>query len=77
MLTCMDGTDRPVLLCLVAYDALPYALMVRRKPVPLDEAVEWQRAGWHVLVDPETEEALVRYEQAQRAMRKPTWFGRG
>lgn len=67
--------DRPGIRALVAYDALPYALIVREEVVTLEEAAEYALVGFNVLVDPQDEEDLVRWEQIQRAMRpKRKWF---
>lgn len=46
--------------------------------MPLEDAVDYQRYGFWVLVDPATESELVRWEQLERSKqgRKGPWFYR-
>ena len=62
----MDPTERPVIYALIALDALPDMLIVRKSLVTLEQAVEAKRLGWAVLIDPESEHALATWEREHR-----------
>lgn len=59
-------TDRPVIRALIAWEALPDILVVRKSLVTLEQAVEAKRLGWAVLIDPESEQALATWEREHR-----------
>lgn len=44
--------------------------------VSLEEAADFARFGWEVIVDPFDEEMLARWEQIQRSMNRPRFFRR-
>lgn len=59
--------DRPVLHALVGEYVDPFGLIGDGQYVTLSEAVEYQRLGFWVLVDPQDEAELTRWEQGERA----------
>ena len=64
----MDAPIRPAIRCLVTFWSDPFGLVGRSFIVPLEEAVDYQRLGFFVLVDPQDQEDLVRWEQQQRSL---------
>ena len=42
--------------------------------MPLEDAVDFARFGFCVLVDPQDQEDLTRWEQVQRAASPRKWF---
>lgn len=75
----MDADQQPVVRALIGYLSPPWGLMTVPRMVTLEEAVDFARVGFAVLVDPQDLEDLTRWEQKQRALvTKPTrkWFER-
>ena len=67
--------DKPILHALVAYFSPAFGLVSDPRVMPLEEAVDFQRAGFVVLVDPGDESDLVRWEQIQRSLQpKRRWL---
>jgi len=60
-------SDKPILHALVAYFSPAFGLCSDPRIMPLEEALDFLRAGFVVLVDPGDEEDLVRWEQIQRS----------
>jgi hypothetical protein len=53
---------------LVGYFSPVFGLCNTPRMMPLEEAVEYQRLGFVVFVDPQDEAELVRWEQIQRSL---------
>ena len=71
--------DRPVLHALVAFVSPAFGLMSEPRILPLEDAVDYARFGFTVLVDPADERELVMWEAIQRSRSRPNrrpWFGR-
>lgn len=60
--------ERPALTALIAYWLVPYGFLTKPRVVSLEVAADFSRHGWTVLVDPQDEEDLVRWEQATRSL---------
>jgi hypothetical protein len=58
---------RPVLHALVGFFSPVFGLCNTPRMMPLEDAVEYQRLGFVVFVDPQDESDLARWEQIQRA----------
>lgn len=72
-----DRTGAPHLHALVAYFSPAFGLCSQPRVMPLEDAVDFQKAGFVVLVDPGDEEDLVRWEQIQRSRTpKRRWLDR-
>ena len=67
--------DRPTIMALVAWPLPDNELHIRHEMVTLEVAHDFRRLGWSVLVDPESEAELVRWEQIQRSL-KSTRYSR-
>lgn len=63
----MDS-DRPILHALVAYLSPVFGLVSEPRVMPLEEAVDFARAGFAVIVDPQDQSDLQRWEQVQRSL---------
>lgn len=77
-------SDRPVVLALVGYFSPVFGLIGKRSPegrlddippddvwpqlVTLEEAADFKRGGFDVVVDPQSEAELATWEREQRAM---------
>lgn len=59
--------DRPILHALVAYVSPAFGLVSQPRMMPLDEAVDYARFGFTVIVDPQDQSDLQRWEQVQRS----------
>lgn len=74
----MNGvvSDKPVLHALVAYFSPAFGLCSDPRVMPLEEAVDFQRAGFVVLVDPADERDLTHWEMVQRSLapKKRSWL---
>lgn len=57
--------ERPVVHCLVGWELPNQEHIVRL--VTLEQAADFQRFGWRVLVDPAEHAELVRWEQLHRS----------
>ena len=70
-------SDRPHLHALVAFFSPVFGLVSDPRVMPLEDAVDYQTAGFIVLVDPQDQEDLARWEQVQRSltMRARSWLG--
>lgn len=68
--------DRPILHALVCYFSPAFGLCSDPRVMPLEEAVDFQRVGFVVLVDPGDESDLARWEQIQRSLttRARSWL---
>ena len=67
-----DPSDpKPAVRAIAAY-MLPYGDVVLSKlpTVTLEEAEEFHRLGWAVLIDPADEADLAKWEQTQRALKR-------
>jgi hypothetical protein len=62
---------RPTLRCLVAWPLPNGDHIVRRSVVTLDDAAQFRAFGWHLLIDPASEQELARWEQLHRP--HPKW----
>jgi hypothetical protein len=58
--------DRPVVHCLLAWRLPDGDYIVRDRIATLEDAADFARFGWEVLVDYATMEALTRWEQLHR-----------
>lgn len=67
-------SDRPELRCLIGWAGVGNYVWIRRDLATLEKALDYQRAGFMVLVDPETEAELARWEQINS--RKPKRWNR-
>lgn len=68
-------TERPTIRCLVAYPlALGHVIPSRHDTVTLDEAVEYQRLGFVVLVDPEDEKLFHEWQREQMWYHRRKWL---
>jgi len=69
-------SDKPILHALVAYFSPVFGLVSDPRIMPLEEAVDYQRVGYVVFVDPGDEEDLVRWEQVERSrtVKKRGWL---
>jgi hypothetical protein len=69
-------SDRPVVRAIVAWPLGNGRYHVRRGDTdatrPLEDALAFADLGFEVIIDPESQEALARYEQLQR-INKPRW----
>lgn len=63
----MDCEARPQLHALVGYFCPVFGLLTEPKILPLEDAVDYARFGFCVLVDPQDERDLAMYERLQRA----------
>lgn len=73
----MQYEGRPHLHALVAKFCAPFGLLDEPRVMPLEDAVDYQRFGWWVLVDPQDERDLAMYERLERATQpKKKWFAR-
>lgn len=71
----MEPDDRPTLHALVAYFSPAFGLLSEPRVMPLEEAVDYAKAGFAVLVDPADEWDLALYERLQRAIApKKKWY---
>lgn len=74
----MNGvvSDKPVLHALVAYFSPAFGLVSDPRIMPLEDAVDFQRAGFVVFVDPSDEADLARWEQIQRSLtpKRRSWL---
>lgn len=72
----MDTHERPVLHALVCYFCEPFGCVTEPRVMPLEEALDYVRFGFAVLVDPEDERDLAMHERLLRAVQKPRpkWF---
>lgn len=70
-----DPSDpKPALRGIAAYIMPDGKVYLSKLPtVSLDEAEQLHRLGWAVLIDPEDEQALARWEQMQRAQQRRKW----
>ena len=66
-------TARPSLRALVGVYEEPLGLIGDGLMVSLEDALDYQALGFVVLVDPEDETLLTRWEQRQRAMVGRQW----
>ncbi len=60
-------SDKPTLHALVAFFSPVFGLVSEPRMMPLEDAVDYQRAGFVVFVDPQDEEDLARWEQIERS----------
>lgn len=71
----MEYKARPIIHCLVAYFVAPFGCVMEPRMMPLEDAAEYARFGFAVLVDPEDERDLATWERYQRIMEpKRKWF---
>lgn len=61
-------SDRPRLSAIVAFFSPVFGLVSEPRIMPLEDAIDYQRVGFTVLVDPGDEADLVRWEQLQRGL---------
>jgi hypothetical protein len=70
--------DRPVLHCLVAFVSPAFGLCSEPRVMPLEDAADYARFGFSVIVDPQDQSDLQRWEQIQRSLvqqsRRRTWL---
>lgn len=66
--------ERPILHALVGFYCPPFGLIRRPLLVPLEDAVDYKRFGYIVLVDPADERELAGYERLLRHAQ--FWDGR-
>ncbi len=60
--------DKPHLHALVAFFSPVFGLCSEPRVMPLEDAVDFQRAGFVVLIDPADERDLVHWEMVQRSL---------
>ncbi len=73
----MEYESRPHLHALVAFFCAPFGLMSEPKVMPLEDAVDYARFGFVVLVDPQDERDLAMWEILERSSKPRTkWFER-
>ncbi len=63
----MEHEARPALHALVAFWSDPFGLVSEPRVMPLEDAVDYLRFGFAVLVDPEDERDLAMFERLERA----------
>jgi len=66
----MEHESRPKVTALVAYFCPPFGCVTEPRVMPLEDAADFAQFGFAVLVDPQDEADLVRYEQLQRVTRR-------
>lgn len=64
----MEIDDRPHLHCLVGFMSPAFGLIGEPKVMPLEDAIDYARFGFTILVDPADERDLAMYENRQRAV---------
>jgi hypothetical protein len=66
----------PVLHALVAYFSPTFGLCSDPRIMPLEDAIDFQRMGFVVLVDPADERDLTHWEMIQRSVtqKRKSWF---
>lgn len=79
----MDADERPVLHALVCYWSDVFGIIGDAhdwpKVMPLEDAIDYARAGFAVLVDPQDERDLAMHERLERAVeqqRSKKWYER-
>lgn len=75
----MESEGRPEIHALVGFYCEPYGLITKPRWMSLEEAVDFSRFGFVVLVDPQDERDLAMYERLERATApqpKTKWFDR-
>ena len=75
----MEYESKPHLHALVAFYCPAVGLLTEPKVMPLEDAVDYARFGFTVLVDPADERDLAMWERLQRAVATPNpkrWFER-
>lgn len=60
-------TDRPILHALVAFVSPAFGLVNTPRVMPLEEAADYARFGFTVIVDPQDASDLQRWEQIERS----------
>lgn len=65
-------SDRPTLQCLVGFVSPAFGIVGTPRIMSLEAAVDYAQFGFAVLVDPENEADLARWEQIQRSMHHAT-----
>jgi hypothetical protein len=60
-------SDKPVLHCLVGFLSPLFGLVNQPRVMTLEEAVEYARYGFYVMVDPFDASDLARWEQIERS----------
>ena len=71
----MPYESKPHLHALVAFWCAPFGLMDDPRVMPLEDAADYARFGWAVLVDPQDERDLAMWERLERASApKRRWF---
>jgi hypothetical protein len=63
-------SDKPVLRCLVGFIS-PFGIVTQPRLRSLEEAVDYARYGFYVMVDPFDMSDLTRWEQVERSKTKP------
>ncbi len=71
-----DMDEKPHLHALVAYFSPIFGLCSIPRMMPLEDAVDYQRLGFVVLVDPADERDLTHWEMIQRSLKQKrrSWF---
>lgn len=75
----MEYEGRPHLHALVAFYVEPFGFITEPTMMPLEDAADYARFGWTVLVDPADERDLAMWERLERACQtKPVrrWYER-
>ena len=67
----MEPLARPILHALVCYFSPAFGCVSEPRVMPLEEAIDFQRVGFAVLMDPEDERDLAMHERLERAQRQP------
>ena len=69
---------RPRISCLVAFYCAPFGLLTEPKVMPLEDAADYARYGFVVLVDPQDQQDLAMWEILERTTTAPRrkWFDR-
>lgn len=63
--------SRPILHCLVAFVSPVFGLCSQPRMMALEDAEDFARFGFSVMVDPQDASDLARWEQVQRSLQMP------